>query len=144
MRLTRKNGGVYEPEMRLPFCLYFAILMPMTFFWYGWAAEKQAHWIVPVIGLFPFGFGILGVWQPIQAYLIDTFMPYSASALAAFTVFRSIVGAFLPLAGPKLFSSLGVGWGNSLLGFICITLIPVPLLVYRYGARMRAAQKIKL
>ena len=142
--MTKENGGVYEPEMRLPFCLFFALLMPITFFWYGWAADKQTHWIVPVIGLFPFGFGILGVWQPIQAYLIDAYLPFAASALAAFTVLRSVVAAFLPLAGPKLFASLGLGWGNSLLGFICTALIPVPLLVYKFGGRLRKAQKLKL
>ncbi|CRK15933.1 hypothetical protein BN1723_021035, partial [Verticillium longisporum] len=38
---------------------------------------------------------------PIQAYIIDAFPEYAASALAAFTVFRSVVAAFLPLAGPK-------------------------------------------
>ncbi|KJR83439.1 MFS multidrug transporter [Sporothrix schenckii 1099-18] len=137
IRLTKKNGGVYEPEMRLVDCIYFACCLPITFFWYGWSADKQVHWIVPVLGLFPYGFAVIGVWQPSQAYVIDAYGHYAASATAAFTVFRSVVAAFLPLAGPTMYATLGVGWGNSLLGFICIALIPVPLLIYRFGGTLR-------
>lgn len=96
-----------------------------------------AQWIVPVLGLFPYGFAVVGVWQPSQAYVIDAYGHYAASATAAFTVFRSVVAAFLPLAGPTMYATLGVGWGNSLLGFICIALIPAPLLIYRFGGKLR-------
>lgn len=138
VRLTAANGGRFEPEMRLPDCIYFACLLPITFFWYGWAAEARTHWIAPILALLPFGIGIVGVWQPIQAYIIDAFAEYAASALAAFTVFRSIVAAFLPLAGPRMYGALGLGWGNSLLGFIALAMIPVPLVICRYGERLRA------
>lgn len=43
IRLTKKNGGVYEPEMRLVDCIYFASCLPITFFWYGWSADKHVH-----------------------------------------------------------------------------------------------------
>ncbi|OAA68404.1 major facilitator superfamily transporter multidrug resistance [Niveomyces insectorum RCEF 264] len=144
VRLTKKNNGVFEPEMRLVDCVYFTCCLPITFFWYGWAADKRVHWIVPVLGLFPYGFAILGVWQPSQAFVIDAFGHYSASALAAFTVLRSNIAAFLPLAGPGMYAALGVGWGNSLLGFICVALIPVPLLIYRYGRALRKRFPVSL
>jgi hypothetical protein len=130
--------------MRLLHCIYFALLLPVTFFWYGWSADFGVHWIVPVLGLVPFGIGIVGIWQPIQAYIIDAYGHYAASGLAAFTVLRSLVAAFLPLAGPRLYSSLGLGWGNSLLGFICVALIPAPLLFYRYGGYLRKRYPVKL
>lgn len=137
VRMTKANNGVYEPEMRLPDCIWFALAMPITFFWFGWSADKGVHWIVPVIGLVPFGFGIIGVWLPIQAYIVDAHPQYAASGLAAFSVLRSTVGAFLPLAGPQMYKSLGVGWGSSVLGFISIALIPIPALIYRYGKQLR-------
>lgn len=144
VRMTMANDGVYEPEMRLRDCIWFALLLPVTFFWYGWSAHFQTHWIVPVLGLVPFGVGIVGIWQPIQAYIIDAYPQFAASGLAAFTVLRSVLAAFLPLAGPAMYDSLGLGWGNSLLGFIAIGLIPVPLLIYRYGGRLRKWQKLEL
>ncbi|OAQ86733.1 fluconazole resistance protein [Purpureocillium lilacinum] len=137
VRMTAANGGVYEPEFRLPDCIWFALVLPITFFWYGWSADKAVHWIVPVIGIVPFGIGIVGVWLPIQAYIVDAYPQYAASGLAAFSVLRCTVAAFLPLAGPQMYKSLGVGWGSSLLGFIAVALIPIPTLIYKYGKWMR-------
>jgi hypothetical protein len=86
----------------------------------------------------------MGVYQPAQAYLVDAYGHYAASALSALVVLRSLVGAFLPLAGSKLYAALGLGWGNSLLGFICVAAAPMPLLVYRYGAGLRKKYPVKL
>jgi multidrug resistance protein len=33
IRLAKKNNGVYEPEMRLPLCVFFGLLIPISFFW---------------------------------------------------------------------------------------------------------------
>lgn len=143
VRMTRANGGVYEPEMRVPYCTYFAMLIPISFFWYGWAADKHAHWIVPVIGVIPFSAGIIGVWTPANAYIIDAFPEYAASALAGFAVVRCTVGAFLPLAAPAMYARLGLGWGTSLLGFISLAFVPIPFLIFRYGKWMRERWPIK-
>jgi hypothetical protein len=32
IRLAKKNNGVYEPEMRLPLCIFFGLLIPTSFF----------------------------------------------------------------------------------------------------------------
>ncbi|KAI1819461.1 MFS general substrate transporter [Xylaria intraflava] len=144
VRLTKRNNGIYEPEMRLHLVVYYAALCPITFFWYGWTAFFKVHWIAPVLGLIPFGVAILGVYLPAQAYIIDAYPLYSASGLAAFIVLRSVVAAFLPLAGPSLFGSLGLGWGSSVLGFITIGLIPIPLLVLIFGTKMRKRFPVNL
>ncbi|KAL4809515.1 MFS general substrate transporter [Aspergillus unguis] len=144
VRLTKANNGVYQPEMRLASCLIFALFIPISFFWYGWSADKKVHWIVPIIGLAPFGFGMMGIFAPIQTYFIDVSGPYAASAVAGLTAIRCLFGAFLPLAGPAMYSSLGLGWGNSLLGFIALGLTPAPALIYRYGSKIREKYPIKL
>ncbi|TGJ87396.1 hypothetical protein E0Z10_g1404 [Xylaria hypoxylon] len=144
IRLTKKNNGVFEPEMRLNLATYYACLCPITFFLYGWTTYYKVHWIAPILSLIPFGIAILGVYLPIQAYIIDAYPLYSASGLAAFIVLRSVVGAFLPLAGPSLFASLGLGWGSSVLGFITIALIPIPALVVVFGTRLRKRYPVKL
>jgi len=144
IRMTKANGGVFEPEMRLPACIFFACWVPVTFFWYGWTTDKHVHWIVPIIGLIPFGFGMMGIFIPIQAYIIDSFPTFAASGLAALTIARSLFGAFLPLAGPSMYASLGLGWGNSVLGFVAIALIPAPLLIFKFGGRIRKNHPVKL
>ena len=88
------------------------------------------------------GLGNILAFMAINMYLIDAFMLYAASALAAVTVVRSIGGALLPLAALKMYADLGLGWGNSLLGFIAVGLIPVPFIFMRYGEFLRARYKI--
>ncbi|KAL5341382.1 major facilitator superfamily domain-containing protein [Aspergillus crustosus] len=137
IKLAARNGGKLEPEMRLPALVFWACLLPISFFWYGWTTEKEVHWIVPIIGLAPFGIGMMGVYMPIQIYTIDCYPAYAASANAALTASRSLFGALLPLAGPKMFESLGLGWGNSLLGFVALAFVPVALLLTKYGKTIR-------
>lgn len=48
--LARANGGDPQPEHRLPIMAVGGILVPVGLFWYGWTAERQAHWILPIIG----------------------------------------------------------------------------------------------
>jgi len=144
VRLTKANNGVYAPEMRLASCLFFALFIPISFFWYGWSAEKKAPWIVPILGLLPFGFGTMGIFAAIQTYFIDAAGIYAASAMAGLTAFRCLFAAFLPLAGPYMYESLGLGWGNSLLGFVALGLIPAPALIYRYGGKVREKYPIKI
>ncbi|OAL36194.1 hypothetical protein AYO20_04608 [Fonsecaea nubica] len=137
VRLSNANNGEYQPEMRLTMCLFFAFFVPISFFWYGWSIQAKVHWIVPIIGLLPFGFGMIGIFTSIQTYIIDSYSRYAASGIASVTVTRSFFGAFLPLAGPSLYQSLGYGWGNSLLGFVTLALIPAPVLLHRYGGYLR-------
>ena len=112
--------------------------MPTGLFLYGWTAEKALPWILPIIGTGLIGVGLMVTSIPIRTYLVDAYHQHAASAIAAGLFFRSITGAFLPLAGPPLYSALGLGWGNSLLGFIALAFIPMPLAFYRYGERLRA------
>jgi hypothetical protein len=79
----------------------------------------------------------------VTMYLIDAFTIYAASALAANTAVRSIGNAILPLAGLPMYKALGMGWGNSLLGFIAILFIPVPFLMLRWGERLRKKFEIR-
>ena len=76
----------------------------------------------------------------VSTYLVDAYTIYAASAMAANTVFRSLAGALLPLAGPKMYETLGLGWGNSLLGFIALAMCPLPVVFYLYGERIRTSK----
>jgi hypothetical protein len=75
--------------------------------------------------------------------LVDTFTLYAASALAANTVVRSIFGAVLPLCGLRMYHALGLGWGNSLLAFVSLPLIPVAFLIVKYGELIRTKYPVK-
>lgn len=140
------NGTEYEgmkPEYRLPPLRWGAFLLPAGLFIYGWTAQYRTHWIFPILGMVVIGVGNLVIFMALQMYLVDAFTVYAASALAANTVVRSIAGAVLPLAGLRMYAVLGVGWGNSVLGFIAAALIPVPFLILRYGEFLRKNFEVK-
>lgn len=137
VRLTKKNGDIYKPEMRLVTSFLPALFIPITFFWYGWSTYSHNHWIVPILSLAPFGFAQFGINASFQAYMVDASGVYAASAMACVSSVRCLFGAFMPLAGPSLYANLGLSWGNSLLGFVSVVMVPLPVLMYRYGERLR-------
>ncbi|OTB03636.1 hypothetical protein M426DRAFT_262955 [Hypoxylon sp. CI-4A] len=135
--------GSAQPELRVRTVPIGSIFLPAGLFIYGWTAEYRVHWIAPIIGMALIGIGNIIIYMSIVLYLVDSFTIYSASALAANTIVRCLGGTFLPLAASSLYTRLGVGWGNSLLGFIAVGLLPVPFLFLKYGEMLRKRYEIK-
>ena len=138
------KSGSMEPEHRLPAMVLGGMLIPAGFFVYGWTAQNHVFYVVPMIGTATIGFGFFVTTIPLQAYLVDAYKIHAASAIAATVVLRCIVGAVLPLAGPSLYGNLGLGWGNSLLGFVALVFVPVPLILMVYGKRIRGRAKVEV
>ncbi|GME24691.1 putative mfs multidrug protein [Neofusicoccum parvum] len=139
LRRVKAGGGEMKPEHRLPFVLTGppAACIPAGLFIYGWTVEYHEHWAIALFGTMLIGFGLLACMMCVQTYLVDAYTKYAASAMAANAVLRSVFGALLPLAGLDLYKALGLGWGNSLLAFLALALIPVPILFKIFGERIR-------
>lgn len=67
--LTKKNGGVPKPEYRLPPMIFGSWFIPLALFWYGWTAEKQDHWILPILGTACLGIGMIMAFVRFSLYL---------------------------------------------------------------------------
>lgn len=141
---AQAGDSEWKPEYRLPPLLPGSLVVPIGLFWYGWSAEAHVHWTMPIIGTGFFAIGNLAIFLPVQTYFIDAFETYAASAATANTLTRSLIGAFLPLAGPDMYKELGQGWGNSLLAFIALVFAPLGWVIYRYGERIRKAYPVHL
>ena len=138
---TSSPSGAMTPEYRLPPMLYGAALIPAGLFIYGWTAQYKLAWIVPILGTGLFGIGNFTVFMCITTYMVDSFSIYAASAIAAITMVRSVIGAMLPLGGQSMYDALGLGWGNSLLAFIAVGLLPVCWAMTKHGERVEIFQK---
>lgn len=156
--------GDFKPEHRLPLMVPGGLFLSIGLFWYGWSAQVQAHWMVPILGTAVAAIGLTIVFVSLQeprgyeillimlinsqmaplAYLIDVFTIYAASAIAANVVLRSVCAAIIPLCGQRLYNSLGLGWGNSLLGFTSLGCVPIPLFFYYYGEKIRTKYSVEL
>ncbi|KAF7538257.1 hypothetical protein G7054_g3105 [Neopestalotiopsis clavispora] len=144
VRTRAAKNGVSKPEDRLPLMAYMAPALPIGMFWYGWSVDKNVHWIVPELATAVVGIGIVFIMMPQMVYLVQVFgAEAGASALAANTFLRYIAGAFLPLAGPPMYEKLGLGWGNSLLGFLGLAFVPLPWILTIYGERFRLSGQRK-
>jgi len=162
-RLVKGNmdsGERHRPEIRLTpwFTLPAGLAIPSGLFIYGWTIQNRVHWIVPMVGVVIFAFGLMGVMvrafsavlnrskqcviltlakqMCVQNYLLDVYPRAAASVTAALAVLRSLAGALLPLCAIDMYEALDMGWGNSLLGFLSLGLVPIPLLFYVFGARL--------
>jgi len=141
---AQAHGGEMKPEYRLIPMIPSTIVVAAGLFWYGWSVQAGDHWIVPILGTGLVGFGYIPIMLGVMTYLIDAFELYAASATAANTILRSILGACIPLAGESMYDALGYGWGNSLLGFITLAMLPLPFIFYKYGERLRKGFKLDL
>ncbi|PQE05229.1 major facilitator superfamily transporter protein [Rutstroemia sp. NJR-2017a BBW] len=132
------RAGVVAPEFRLYPALMGSFGLPVGLFWFAWSAGEGAHWSVPVVGSVFFAWGNLSVFIASANYLIDTYQALTgASALAANGLLRYVLGAAFPLFTLQMYRSLGIAWATSLLGFVCVALLPVPWVLWTCGRRIR-------
>jgi hypothetical protein len=82
--------------------------------------------------------------MPGLGYLVDAYTVYAASVSAAATILRSLFGALLPLAGNSMYDALGVGWGTSLLAFIAVAFLPMPVILFVFGQRIREIKSLQV
>ncbi|KAF2843692.1 MFS general substrate transporter [Patellaria atrata CBS 101060] len=144
-RYTKKlatNNNVPVPEWRLPISMVGSVLFAVGLFWFGWTGYSgSVHWIVPVLsGLFT-GFGIFTIFLSLLNYIVDAYLMFAASAIAANTFMRSIFGGVFPLFATYMFNGMGIQWAATVLGCIAAVLIPMPVVFYLYGKKIRARSK---
>lgn len=75
--------------------------------------------------------------MPVTTYLIDVFHAKAAGPVGAAAVLRCLAGGLLPLCADNLYTTLGYGWGNTLLAFIALVFTPFPYLFYKHGEKLR-------
>ncbi|KAI1333749.1 polyamine transporter 3 [Xylariaceae sp. FL0016] len=122
-------------------------------------ACEYSRYLLPLLGIF---LGLAPVWSRTSApgtpytCIRTTKLPkevetnplyytdgiYAASALAGNAVTRSFFGGTLPLAGPSMYETLTPQWAGTLLGLLELMMIPIPIVFYRYGEKIRSKSKI--
>ncbi|THY38859.1 MFS general substrate transporter [Aureobasidium pullulans] len=129
------NQGA-EPEDRLPPMILGAIILPPSLFWLGWS--QDTHWASQVIAAFFVGLGLLLIFIAGIVYIVDTYLIHSNSAMSIHIVVRSIVSSSFPLFAGPMFEGLGTGWACSVLAFVCLVMVPVPIVFFKYGKTIRS------
>jgi len=137
INMGNARGGVAHPEYRLPFMIVGAAFMPLIVALYGWAPYAQWSIYPLYFAVSALGFVMMMIWVPLSSYVVDAFGLYSASAMTMVLLARCLGGTLLPLTIPLLTKSLGLGYGFVVLAAVCLILIPVPIVLMRFGNHWR-------
>ncbi|KAF2765387.1 MFS general substrate transporter [Teratosphaeria nubilosa] len=137
LRRVAANDGKGVPEARMWQARFGAFLLPISLFWFAWTSFKFVHWIVPIIASVFFGAGIYIVILSVLNYIVDSYQTYSASALAGVILVRNTVGAGFPLFSKQMYQTLGNEWASTLLAFLSLLFVPIPIWWFYRGEQLR-------
>ncbi|KAG8921875.1 hypothetical protein FRC01_014798, partial [Tulasnella sp. 417] len=125
------------PEQRLLPAFYGGPLLMISVLWFGWTSYSNISLWAPLMsGLF-MGLSVVFIFLALFNYIIDAYLMVAASALASSTVIRSAFGAGFPLSSTQMDEKLNPKWASTLLAGIALLLLPIPFVLYRYGAHIR-------
>ncbi|KXN89076.1 putative drug/proton antiporter YHK8 [Leucoagaricus sp. SymC.cos] len=136
-RVTEANEGQLPPETRLYMGQVGAICVPVGLFWLAFTTYPSVPWIVPIIASIPFGTGIYFVFTSTFTYLVTTYRPIAASAMAANSAMRSTFAAVFPLFAGAMYKRLGTVGATALLAGLTTIMAPLPFIFARIGPRLR-------
>ena len=137
-KLSAKTVGRVPPEERLTVVIVGSISMPVGLFWFAWTNSPSIHWMSSIAAGAPFGFGMVLVFMGVINYLVDSYVIFTASVMAASAATRAMFAAAFPLFTTYMYEGLGIHWASSIPAFLSLACIPCPLLFYFYGPRIRA------
>ncbi|PLB52532.1 MFS transporter [Aspergillus steynii IBT 23096] len=137
--MTRRNGGVYEPEFRLVMAVPIALSTTIGLMAFGWSAEIKDAWIVPTIFFGMISFGCcLGSTTAIT-FCVDSYRQYAGEALVTLNwsknvfhglIFSLFIVDWLDAQGSR---TVFLALGGIQLG--CL-LFSIPMYIYGKRARM--------
>ncbi|MCJ1310001.1 hypothetical protein MMC25_003662 [Agyrium rufum] len=131
------STGRPPPEAQVAIICVASILIPIGQLWFSWTCIPPVHWVWPILAGIPFGAGNTIVFIYAINYMAGSYGIFAASALAGNAVVRSVLGGILPLAGPRMYASLGPHWAGTLLGLVQVICIPIPFVFWKYGGKIR-------
>ncbi|GAB7337237.1 hypothetical protein MBLNU457_g2610t2 [Dothideomycetes sp. NU457] len=139
-RALEENGHVVPEERLVPMCIG-AVVLPIGMFWFGWTYYPSISPWPQIIAGIPIGCGVLLIFLQGLNYIIDVYKQNANSAIASNTFFRSWLGAGFPMFATAMFTNLGINWAMTVLGCLCVVLIPVPFVFFFYGHKIRKLSK---
>lgn len=136
--MSRRNGGLYEPEFRLVMAIPITITTVIGLMGFGWSAQVHDNWIVPTVffGIVSFGCS-LGSTTSIT-FCVDSYRQYAGEALVTLNFSKNIFHGLV-------FSLFVTGWLESdgakmvfiWIGVIQLILLAFSVPMFIYGKRCR-------
>ncbi|KAE8167894.1 hypothetical protein BDV40DRAFT_284392 [Aspergillus tamarii] len=121
-----EGGGKVAPEECLIPMMVGAVVLPPGLFWSAWTSSPHITLVLQTLANIPIEMGIQVIHTMGPNYMVDVYPPYAASAVSANAFIRSMAAAGFSRFATPLYDHMSV------------LMIPVPILFYLYGERLRS------
>ncbi|SPO25647.1 related to HOL1 protein (member of major facilitator superfamily) [Ustilago trichophora] len=138
-RAAGKNGGIREPEMRVPAAFPSIITAPLGLVLYGAGVHYRLHWIVPTLGIAVSNFTIVSGTAIALVYAVDSYKPISEEVVTCILGYKALLGFLLAFYTNKWVEHEGYldSFGEMAAISGSAFLIAIPM--YIWGKRIRQA-----
>ncbi|RGP69381.1 major facilitator superfamily transporter [Fusarium longipes] len=139
VRLARRNGGNFEPEMRLYPLVIPTVFMAGGIIMFGVTADRGMHWIYPSIGGAFFAFGLGANGDITFTLIIDTYRELTAEAFIGIAFMRNALSVGVNFAIVPWMSTMGLSNMYILSGCIAFVIgcLFIPMIIW--GKKIRIA-----
>ncbi|KAJ6090078.1 hypothetical protein N7467_005294 [Penicillium canescens] len=143
--LARRNGGIFEPEMRLWMGLPGSLVATAGVLTFGLGLSRSLPWVVLAVGYAIFGFGFSVTGDIALTYLTDCYPEILGDVLVGVVFIRNGLSVLIMSVYTPWISSFAIQ--NT---FICaaiislaMTIMPIGLLIWGKRARERTAPEYR-
>ncbi|KAJ5665462.1 uncharacterized protein N7477_007910 [Penicillium maclennaniae] len=143
--LAKRNGGIFEPEMRLWLCLAFTPFVPAGLFMFGIGLNNGSHWLLPAFGLGVSAFGVVPASSAALTYLTDSYTDIIADSIVGVTFIRNLISTIFVFALSPWCDRVGLTWFYATFGLIVGVIMLGNLVFIYYGKafRVKCASKYR-
>ncbi|KAM3435147.1 hypothetical protein MY4824_005019 [Beauveria thailandica] len=143
--LSKRNRGIFEPEMRLWLALPMAIVCPGGILLSGLTINYGGPWPLIAVGLGLFGFGLNVINDAALSYAMDSYHQIIGSAMVGVVFVRNAASIGILFGLTPWIEKSGIRNVNIVMFCFCflILLLPAVLLIWGKKARLASAGSYK-
>ncbi|KAL7916896.1 major facilitator superfamily domain-containing protein [Trichoderma velutinum] len=134
---TKRNGGVREPEMRIPAIIISLLAAPTALVLYGVGIQNRLHWMVPTLGLCLLNFSIVQAVNVSMVYTIDSYRPIGGEVVVAQLGFKACFGFLLSFYTNPWIERVGYSIAFGTMASITGVVLLAGTLFYFFGKEIR-------
>ncbi|KAI9666744.1 MAG: hypothetical protein M1831_001519 [Alyxoria varia] len=137
--------GIVHIEYRLIPAILGQVFLVASLFWVGWTAAPEFHFTVPIVGTAFYVWGSAMTLIGTISYVFDAFTPPGIlSALTTIACSRIFCAGIVPLFILDSIMNITGGWTFSIFGFIGVAFLPIPVVLYFFGDKLRRASRFSV
>ncbi|KAF9875164.1 hypothetical protein CkaCkLH20_07430 [Colletotrichum karsti] len=138
LQLTKRNNGIYEPEMRFYVFVPFIPFQLAGAWWFGYALADGKSWVQVAMAFGICNFGSAPLQSIALTYLLDAYNEIIGDALTALTFTRNVLSTIFVFAMPAWIAAVGIPNVFNTIGAIGVLILSFSVFFIWRGKKLRA------